>query len=79
MRTIELTRDEGEMLVDLIDKHGRHDGRLVEVAASIRQKFGMIAYEREYPAKFIGCSCKTDRRQSGSICLNCHKPIPSGD
>lgn len=53
MRTVELTRDEGEMLVDLIDKHGRHDGRLVILAETIRQKFGMVSYEEETAAKSV--------------------------
>lgn len=48
MRTIELTRDEAELLVCLIDdKRPEIDGRLILLAEAIREKFGMVSYEDE--------------------------------
>lgn len=52
MRTIELSRDEGEMIVELLEgdwtNHdpARMDGRLIEVASTIREKFGMCTREQ---------------------------------
>lgn len=65
MRTIEITRDEAEQMVDLLEGNWglyeprRMDRRLIEVAAQIRHKFGMAT-----------------REESAAVLakMQCHKP-----
>lgn len=53
MRTISLTRDEAEMIVDILERSvlchepAHQDQRLLGVASQIRHVFGMTAREQE--------------------------------
>lgn len=49
MRSLELSRDEAEVMVDVLEGSGIP--AMAEVAAEIRRLFGMVTREREAEAK----------------------------
>lgn len=53
-RKLNLTRDDGELLVELLDTVRGKDMRLDIINDDIREMFGMVTYEQEQARKQQG-------------------------